>query len=169
MSSRRSPATPVAPVAAGWPPDGRALDRRRGRLGRAGTLGLGGFVVWMTAGRILLQGAPRPTLVIVGWDVVLDALELRGHALVAFRMALGALWVALPLWVASGGFRRGAGGVPLASLAVGLAGLAAAAPVLVVAGVLALNVVIWGMAIMLGLLLFVLLLLRAVTAPFRRW
>jgi hypothetical protein len=143
---------------------------RRGRLGRAGILGLGGFVAWMTVGRVLLPpGTPRPTLVMVGWDTVLDALELRGHALGAFRLALGALWVALPLWMVSGGFRGGRGWVPLASLAVGLAGLAAAVPVLIVAAVLTLNAVLWGMAVMLGLMLLVLLLLRAVTAPFRRW
>ena len=170
MQSHWGPATPVAPVAASRPPGAIGLDHRRGRLGRAGTLGLGGFVVWMTVGRVLLPPATsRPTLVMVGWDVVLDALELRGHAIGAFRLALGGLWIALPLWLVSGGFRGGPGWVPLASLAVGLAGLAAAVPVLVVAAVLALNVILWGMAVMLGLMLFVLLLLRAVTAPFRRW
>jgi len=55
------------------------------------------------------------------------------------------------------------------ALVIGLTGLAAAVPVLVVVAVLALNVILWGMAVMLGLMLFVLLLLRAVTAPFRRW
>jgi hypothetical protein len=156
MQSHWGPATPVAPVP--------------GRLGRAGTLGLGGFVVWMTVGRVLLPpGTSRPTLVMVGWDMVLDALELRGHAIGAFRLALGGLWVAVPLWVVSGGFRGGPGWVPLASLAVGLTGLAAAVPLLVVVAVLTLNVILWGMAVMLGLLLLVLVLLRAVTAPFRRW
>jgi len=170
MQRHWGPATPVAPVAAVRPPAAIGRDHRRGRLGRAGTLGLGGFVVWMTAGRVLLPpGTSRPTLVMVGWDVVLDALELRGHAIGAFRLALGGLWVTLPLWVITGAFRHGPGWLPVASLAVGLTGLAAAVPVLVVVAVLTLNVILWGMAVMFGLVLFVLLLLRAVTAPFRRW
>lgn len=170
MPNHWGPATPVAPAAAGRPPRALGPAPRRGRLGRAGTLGLAAFVVWMTAGRALLPpGASRPTLVVVGWDVILDALELRGNALAAFRLALGGLWVALPLCVATGAFRHGPGWLPLASLAIGLIGLAAAVPVLIVVAVLTLNVILWGMAVMLGLMLFVLLLLRAVTAPFRRW
>jgi hypothetical protein len=121
----------------------------------------------MVAARMLLAEPARPAVVLVGWDVILDTLELRGHALDAFRLALAGLWVALPLWVLSGGFRHGPGWLPLASLAVGVAGVAAAVPVLIVAAVLALNVVLWGMAVALGLLLLVLVLLRILTAPFR--
>lgn len=170
MSSRRSPATPVAAPAAGWPPLALDAGRRRGRLGRTGSVGLAVFVVWMVAGRMVLaDGAARPAVLLVGWDVVLDLLELRGHALGAFRLALAGLWVALPLSALTGGFRHGPGWLPLASGAVGLAGLAAAVPVLLAAAVLALNVILWGMAVMLGLLLLTALLLRVVTAPFRRW
>jgi hypothetical protein len=143
---------------------------RRGRFGRAGVVGLVGFVVLMLGGRAVLDAVgPRPGFLLVGWSVILDMLELRGQAQAAFRMALGGLWVALPLWVATGAFRRGPRWRPLASLAVGLAGLVAAVPVLIVAGVLLANLLLWSMAVVLGLLLFMALLLRILTAPLRRW
>lgn len=160
MASQWVPATALVPVA----------GRSRGRLGRAGILGLAGLVAWQAAGRTMLAGgAVRPPAVVVGWDVIVDTLELGGHAPGAFRLALAGLWVSLPLWVLTGGFRHGPGWLPLASVAVGLAGLTAAVPVVVAAAVLALNVVLWGIAVMLGMLLLVALLLRVLTTPFRRW
>jgi hypothetical protein len=169
MSSRWSYATPPALVVAPGPGMPHA-GYRRGRLGRAGVLGLAGLAAWMLAGRtILAAGAPRPTFFLVGWDVILDMLELRGHALDAFRLTLGGLWVALPLWLVTGGFRHGPWWRPLANLSVGLAGLAAAIPLLAVVAVLAVNLVLWSIAVMLGLLLLMAMLLRFLTAPLRRW
>jgi hypothetical protein len=167
MASRWSYATPPAPlVAPGW--GTVPAGHRRGRLGRAGVLGLAGFVAWMLAGRTLLAaGGPRPTFFLVGWTVVMDMLELRGQALDAFRLALGGLWVALPLWVATGGFRYGPWWRPLANLGLGLAGVTAAVPLLIVAAVVMVNLVLWSLAVMVGLLLLVTLLLRLLTAPFR--
>jgi hypothetical protein len=101
--------------------------------------------------------------------VILDMLELGGHASAAFWLALGGFWVGLPLWLASDGFRRALRWRPLASLALGLAGSAAAVPPLVAAAVLAANLMLWSMMVMLGVLLFIGLLLRIVTAPLRRW
>ena len=164
MSARRNSPTAFMPPATRW----RApAELPLAGLGRAGTVGLAGFVAWMVAGRGMVA-AHRPPLVLVGWDAVQDTLRLRVHALGAFRLALAGLWVALPLWVATGGFRRGPGWVPLASLATGLAGLVAAVPVLAVLAAVALNLVLFGVALLLGMLLLCGLLLRVLTAPLRR-
>ena len=168
------PVTPWRAVGAGssvgWQPAMPYRRRRQGGLGRAGVLGLAGFVAWMLVGRsVLSAGAHRPAFFLVGWDLVLGTLELGGWALEAFRLALGGLWVAVPLWVATGGFRRGSWWRPLASLGVGLAGLAAAVPLLLVATVVAANLVLWSMAVVFGLLLCMALLLRLLTAPLRLW
>jgi hypothetical protein len=161
---------PGAAVAAVPSPAILQAGYRRGRFGRAGVVGLVGFIVLMLGGRTVLDPVgPRPGLVLVGWSVILDMLELRGQALPAFRLVLGGLWVALPLWVATGAFRRGPWWRPLANLAVGLAGLVAAVPVLTVAGVLLANLLLWSLAVVFGLLLFMALLLRILTAPVRRW
>jgi hypothetical protein len=165
MSSRWRYATP--PIAVLEPAVLRA-GYRRGRLGRAGVLGLAGFVAWMLAGGTMLPaGTPRPAFFLVGWDVIVDMLELRGQALDAFRLVLGGLWISVPLWVVTGGFRYGPWWRPLANLGVGLAGLAAAGPPLTVAAVVAVNLVLWSIAVMLGLLLLLAVLLRLLTAPLR--
>ena len=161
---------PGAAVAAAPSPVILQAGDRRGRFGRAGVVGLVGFIVLMLGGRTVLDPVgPRPPFVLVGWSVILDMLELRGQALPAFRLVLGGLWVALPLRVATSAFRRGPCWRPLANLVVGLAGLVAAVPVLIVAGVLLANLLLWSMAVVFGFLLFMALLLRTVTAPLRRW
>lgn len=143
---------------------------RHGRPGRLGTLGLATFIAWMVGGRMLIgSGGSRPPLVLVGWQVILDMFELRGHALGALRLAVGGLWVAMALWGTTGGFRHSADWLQPVRLLVGLAGLAAVGPVLVVAAVLAVNLALWAVALVVGLLLLVAILLRVVTAPFRRW
>ena len=165
MSSRSSYATPPRPV---LEPAVLRAGHRRGRLGRAGVIGLAGFVAWMLAGGTMLpSGAPRPAFFLVGWEVIVGMLELRGQALDAFRLALGGLWVAVPLWAVTSGFRYGPWWRPLANLGVGLAGLAAAGPPLTVAAVVVVNLVLWSMAVVLGLLLLMAMLLRFLTAPLR--
>jgi hypothetical protein len=157
-------------MATHWGPPTRVGPPRAGRLARAGTVALAGFVVWMMAGRAMLGSASsRPPLILVGWTMLRDALEMHGHALGAFRLALGGLWVALPLWAISAGFRRGPGWLSLAGLVIGLGGLLLAVPLLVAVAIVAANAALWGLGIMVGLLLLAALLLRAVTAPFRRW
>jgi len=148
------------------------LDRSDGLswLARAGTAALTGFVIWMVASRLFLDpGSPRPPLLWVGWGVLHDSFQLRGHALGAFRLALAVLWAAVPLWTLTGGFRHRSGWVPVTCLAIGLGGLAAAVPLLAALAVLAVNALLWSVATTVGLLLVGTLLLRAVTAPFRRW
>jgi hypothetical protein len=159
-----APAVVVRSPAASWP------GARRGRFGRAGMVGLVCFILWLLAGRTAVAaGAPRPRFIMVGWDVILDMLELHGQAPTAFRLALGGLWVALPASLATGAFRHGPWWRPVANLAIGLAGLLAAVPVLTVVGVVLANLVLWGMAVMLGLLVFMTMLLRILLAPLRRW
>lgn len=168
MSTQSDSSTTAGPLAAGWPGTVEA-GASAGRLARAGTLALAAFVIWTVAGRAVLGSAgSRPPLILVGWGVLRDTLELRGYALGAFRLALGGLWVALPLWTATAGFRRGPGWLTPIRLAIGFGGLVAAVPVLVVLAVVAVNAALWVMAIVAGLLLLA-LLLRAVTAPLRRW
>lgn len=170
MASQWGHELPTYPAAAVPAPGIPWAGRRCGRFGRAGMLGLAAFVIGMMTGRtVVAAGTPRPGFVLVGWGVILDMLELRGQALPAFRLALGGLWVALPLVAATGAFRRGPWWRPLANLAVGLAGVVAAIPVLIVAGVLVANLILWSMAVALGLLLFMTMLLRILTMPLRRW
>ena len=154
---------------AGWPPP-LVPGQRVGRLARAGSLALAAFVVWLVAGRagVASTGAPPP-LLLVGWGVLRDTLELHGRASGAFRAALMTLWVAVPLWATTAGFRTGPSWLGLARLAIGVVGSAAAVPLLVAVAILAVNLVLWTLAVIAGLLLLVTLLLRAVTAPFRRW
>jgi hypothetical protein len=174
LAAGLGPVTPWPGVGAGpavgWEPAMPYRRRRQGRLGRAGVLGLAGFVAWMLVGSwVLGAGTHRPAFFLVGWDLVLGTLELGGWALQAFRLALGGLWVVVPLWAATGGFRRGSWWRPLASLGVGLAGLAAAVPLMLVATVVAANLVLWSMIVVFGLLLCMALLFRLLTAPLRRW
>jgi hypothetical protein len=141
-----------------------------GSLARAGTLGLAAFVVWLVAGRagVASTGAPPP-LLLVGWGALRDTLELHGRAPDAFRAALVVLWVAMPLWATTAGFRSGPRWLGLARLVIGLAGSAAAVPLLAAIAVMAVNLILWTVAVTAGLLLLAILLLRAVTAPLRRW
>lgn len=141
-----------------------------GRFARAGTVVLGAFVVWLVAGRAMFASSgTRPPLLLVGWGVLRDTLELHGQASDAFRSALAVLWFAVPLWTMTAGFRSGPRWLVPARLVIGLAGLVAAVPLLVALSVVAFNIALWVMAVVAGLLLLVILLLRAMTAPFRRW
>ena len=112
--------------------------RRVGRFARAGTLALAAFVVWLVAGRarIAPTGAPPP-LLLVGWGTLRDTLELNGRAQEAFRAAVAVLWIAVPLWAATAGFRSGPRWLAPARAAIGLAGSVAAVPLLAAAAVVA--------------------------------
>lgn len=156
------------PRVADWRP--LRTGRRSGRFARAGTLALAAFVVWLVAGRALVTstGAP-PRLLLVGWGILRDTLQLAGWAQDAFRAALAILWLAAHLWAVTAGFRSGPRWLAPARVAIGLSGSVAAIPLLVAVAVVAANLVLWALAVIAGLLLLVILLLRAVTAPFRRW
>ena len=143
---------------------------RESRFARAGTICLGAFVLWMVAGRALLfRAGARPPLLLVGSAVVRDTLDLWGHAAGAFRLALSWLWVAVGLWAVTAGFRSGPRWLPPVRLAIGLAGLAAAGPLLVAMVVAAVNVALWLLLVAMVALLVVALLLWFLTWPFRRW
>lgn len=147
------------------PPVGRGLRS----LGWLGTASAAMLVLWLVAGRAVLElAAGRPPLVLVGSELLGATVELGGYAEVAFRLGLAVLWVAAPLAVATRGYRYATALGRVAVLAVGLLGLGAAAPVVAAMAVLAANVALWGMAVVLGAVLFLLLLLRILTAPFRR-
>jgi hypothetical protein len=168
LSKHWAPYDVADPRVADWIP--LRTGRRLGRFARAGTLALAAFVVWLVAGRALVAstGTP-PRLLLVGWDILCDTLQLDGRAQDAFRAALVVLWLAVPLWAVTAGFRSGPRWLAPARVAVGLAGSVAAIPLLVVVAVVAANLVLWALAVIAGLLLLVILLLRAATAPFRRW
>lgn len=143
------------------------------RLGWLGTGSAAALAAWLVAARTALDLAgPRPTAVLVGSEALGAAAELGGHAEQAFRLSLVVLWLAAPLAVVTGGFRYASPAGQVAVLAVGLAGLGGAFPVLAVLGVAAANATLWLLAVVAGAILlaslFLSLVLRILTAPFRR-
>jgi hypothetical protein len=143
--------------------------RRPNRLAVAGIVALVEFLVWLVVGRALIDvTGPRPALVVVGWGVLRDTVQLGGYAPGAFRVGVALLWLAVLLAVLTEGFTQPGLWAGLATTVVGLAGALAAVPLLVVAAVIAGNVAVWGLVALFGLLLFMALCLRILTAPFRR-
>lgn len=150
-------------------PEAAVPYRRPRRVAVWGTVALVASLAWLAAGRALIDFArPRPALLIVGWGVLRDTVHLGGHALGAFRAGLAMLWLALLLAALTDGFRATGRWAGVAAVVVGLVGALAAAPLLLVVAVIAGNVVLWGLLGLLGLLLFMALCLRILTAPFRR-
>lgn len=143
--------------------------QRPNRLAAADIVALVEFVVWLTVGRALIDvNGPRPALVVVGWGVLRDTLQLGGHAPAAFRAGLEMLWLALLLAVLTDGFTQPGRWARLAAEVVGLGGALAAVPLLLAVAVIAGNVAVWGLVVMFGGLLCLAVGLRIITAPFRR-
>jgi hypothetical protein len=141
-------------------------QRSSGRMARAGIALLAAFAIWMIAGRALLAaGGPRQSL--FGWGVIQETLELGGHALAAFRLALALLWASVPAWIATAGFRYGPVWLVPARAVLGLGGLAAAVPLLIAGAVIAANAAFLALIVLAVLFLILSLLLRLLTAPFR--
>lgn len=150
-------------------PKPAAHRRRPNRLAVTAMVVLAVLLVWLAAGRAFIDfTGPPPPLIVVGWGLLGDTVQLGGHALGTFRLTLAALWLALLLAVLTKGFTSTSWWTGLAAAAVGLAGALAAGPLLVVAAVITGNLLLWGLVIMLVLLLFLALCLRIVMAPFRR-
>ena len=152
-----------------WPthrPVATVAPTSGGRATRGGVTVLALFAIWMVAGRALLADG-RPPLPLVGWEVIRETLELGGHAPVAFKLALAILWVSVPVWAVTGGFRHGGAWLGLARLTISLGGLAAAVPLLVAGAVVAANVVLLAVLALAAVLFLLVLLLRLLTAPFR--
>jgi hypothetical protein len=141
--------------------------RLRG-LGWLGTTSAAVLVVWLLAGPTILARAVSPPLVLVGPELLRATFELGGHAQEAFRLALAVLWLAVPLAVATRGYRYASRAGQLAVGLVGSLGLAAATPVVAAMVILAANVALWTVLLVVGAVVFLLLLLGILTAPFRR-
>jgi hypothetical protein len=157
-------------VRAAWDGIEPTVARRRpNRLAVAGIVALVEFLVWLAVGRALVDvTGPRPPLVVVGWGVLQDTLQLGGHAKGAFRAGLAMLWLAVLLAMLTDGFTHPGRWAALATAVVGFGGALAAVPLLLTVAVIAGNVAVWGLVVMLGLLLCMALCLRILTAPFRR-
>jgi hypothetical protein len=139
------------------------------RLGWLGTIAAATLVGWLAAARnVLGLASPRPPLPLVGWELLRSTVELDGHAELVFRLCLGLLWLAVPLAVATRGFRQASWPGRAAVLAVGLAGLGAAIPMVCVVAVMTTNAVLLAVAVLFAALLLLFQLLRLLTWPFRR-
>jgi hypothetical protein len=137
------------------------IDGRVRALAWISTASLTAFVGYLLlAWRLVDFSGPRPVYFLLGWGLLRETVRLHHHAETALHLALGALGTAIVVAAVTKGFRVGRGWGQLASLATGIAGLAAAVPLLVAAAIVAVNLALWSIAAIVAVLVGLALLVR---------
>jgi hypothetical protein len=150
--------------------DPAPVGPRLRHLGWLGTSCAALLAAWLLTGRgfLAVAAAGSPPLVLVGSEPLRATVELGGHAQAAFRLALAVLWLAAPLAVATRGYSYASRPGRVAVALVGVLGLAMAVPMAAAVAIVGANLALWSMLLIVGAILFILLLLRILSFPFRR-
>jgi hypothetical protein len=97
-------------------------------------------IIWQTAS---FFSGDQPPAVLLGWGVLRRAVVIYGEPMRTLQVAVGAAAVALAVAFATEGFRVARRPGRIASIGIGVAGVAAAVPQVIMAAVILWNIGIW--------------------------
>lgn len=121
------------------------MTRLQRSFAAGGTAAMSGMLLYMMIGQSIIAGGPAPAFFKTGWGLLHDSLNFQGYGSHLLTATIASLSLAALSALFTSGFRHGPFWSVGTSMAVGVAGLAAMAPLLVGLVVVGANAALWGM------------------------